>query len=291
MVHARLYLPDPESGYYRGTRFDWSGIMPELNYKGHSFISQWFKKYNPTTNDAVMGPAESFSPLGYEEAAPGGSFVELGVGALTRTDSSAYSPFKYYKPLNTGKWKVKKSADCVLFTQKLDDTSYAYLYKKEVRLLKGKPELVLTHSLKNTGKRVIESDVYNHNFFVLDKLPMGPGLVIRFPFILSSSERDGTVGLSAIRGDSIEILRKPEGHESVYAVLSGYSGSAKDYDIRLENRSTGAGIRITCNRPLSKLAYWGSSSILCPEPYIKVKVLPGETFTWTIRYEFYSAGN
>lgn len=66
--------------------------------------------------------------------------------------------------------------------------------------MKGKPELVLTHSLKNTGKRVIETDVYDHNFFLLDHQPTGPGLVLRFPFLLTSEEARGLRELAAIRG-------------------------------------------------------------------------------------------
>ena len=30
VIHARVYLPDAESGYYRGTRFDWSGAISSL---------------------------------------------------------------------------------------------------------------------------------------------------------------------------------------------------------------------------------------------------------------------
>ena len=33
-IHARLYLPDPVNGYYRGTRFDWSGIIASLEFQG-----------------------------------------------------------------------------------------------------------------------------------------------------------------------------------------------------------------------------------------------------------------
>ena len=32
-VTAKLMLPDPEKGSYRGTRFDWSGIIASLTYK------------------------------------------------------------------------------------------------------------------------------------------------------------------------------------------------------------------------------------------------------------------
>src|ERR1700709_1395879 len=73
VIHARLYLPDTAVGYYRATRFDWSGVMPVLEYKGHQFITQWFPKYAPTIHDAILGPVESFSPLDYA-----GDFVQIG---------------------------------------------------------------------------------------------------------------------------------------------------------------------------------------------------------------------
>jgi hypothetical protein len=287
VLHARLYLPDSEKGYYRGTRFDWSGVMPVLEYKGHSFSGQWFEKYAPTTHDAIMGPVESFSPVGYEDAGTGGRFVQIGVGVLARADGSPYSPFKYYKVLNAGAWKVKKSPDKVEFRHQLSDDGYSYMYDKTVQLLKGKPELVLTHSLKNKGKRALETDVYDHNFFMLDNQRTGPGLVLRFPFALTSEQARGFGELAAIQGNSIVLLRQFADKESVYAILHGYGEKPGDYDIRLENQNTGAGVRITSDRPLSKLVSWGSAKTLCPEPYIHVKAQPGETFTWRIKYEFY----
>src|ERR1700685_2832108 len=36
VMQVRLYLPDAASGFYRGTRFDWSGVVGDLQYPGHS---------------------------------------------------------------------------------------------------------------------------------------------------------------------------------------------------------------------------------------------------------------
>ena len=41
LVKAGLRLPDPETAYYRGVRFDWSGDMPYLEYDGHSYFGEW----------------------------------------------------------------------------------------------------------------------------------------------------------------------------------------------------------------------------------------------------------
>ncbi len=38
LITATLHLPDAQKGYYRGTRFDWSGVMPSLEYKGHQYF-------------------------------------------------------------------------------------------------------------------------------------------------------------------------------------------------------------------------------------------------------------
>src|ERR1700748_3164479 len=90
IITAELHMPDAENGFYRGVRFDWSGIIASLDVNGHSYYGEWFiKPYKPTNNDAVTGPAEAFDPLGYNDAKPGGSFVKIGVGVLTRPDDSA----------------------------------------------------------------------------------------------------------------------------------------------------------------------------------------------------------
>ena len=36
-----VFLPDSENGYYRGTRFDWSGLVGQAEYKGHTFFGPW----------------------------------------------------------------------------------------------------------------------------------------------------------------------------------------------------------------------------------------------------------
>ena len=288
LLDARFYLPDTTAGYYRSTRFDWSGVMPALEYKGHHFFGQWFPQYAPTIHDAIMGPVESFWPLDFDEAAAGGDFTVIGVGVLTRPDTARYSPFRYYPIRNAGAWRVRTTTAAIEFRQTLDDGTYSYVYTKAITLTKGKPELVIKHTLHNTGHRAIGSEVFDHNFFVTDSTSLAPGFILKFPFTLTATGITGPPGLAAIDGDSIAILRPFTQRESVYAVLHGYGDSPKDYDIRLENHITGAGVHITADRPLSKLVYWGSVHTLCPEPYIHVSVAPGETFGWTLRYEFYT---
>ena len=72
-----------------------------------------------------------------------------------------------------------------MFIHDLNDKDFSYHYEKTMSLTKDKPELVLHHTLRNTGSRTIETEVYDHNFFMIDKHPIGPGLVVKFPFNLN----------------------------------------------------------------------------------------------------------
>ena len=73
IITAKLYLPDHENGYYRATRFDWSGVISSLAYKGHQYFGQWFDKYDPMINDVIMYTVEDFKLKGYEETEVGKS--------------------------------------------------------------------------------------------------------------------------------------------------------------------------------------------------------------------------
>jgi hypothetical protein len=122
---------------------------------------------------------------------------------------------------------------------------------------------------------------------MLDKQPTGPGFTITFPFNIKG-EAEKT-GLGEIKGNQIVFTKELSKNEHLYyGALHGYGDKAKDYDIKVENKNTGAGVRITCDKPLSKLAFWSASTTVCPEPFIKIKINPGESFSWKISYNYYS---
>ena len=56
LVNAVVYLPDAKDGYNRGSRFDWSGMVGCLAYKGHTYFGVWFPHYDPLLHDAITGP-------------------------------------------------------------------------------------------------------------------------------------------------------------------------------------------------------------------------------------------
>jgi hypothetical protein len=290
-LHAKLYLPDPDQGYYRATRFDWSGVIASLEWNGHNYFGQWFPRYDPKLHDAIMGPVEEFltrgAGLGYDEARTGESFVKIGVGAVRKPEEAAFHQFNTYEITNSGKWTVHQQPDSVEFTQTLPDTlGYAYTYTKTVRLAADKPQLILDHRFRNTGRKTIETSVYEHNFYMLDGLPSGPEVVVKFPFEVHATANLN--GMAETHGGELAYLRELAPGQSVYTELEGYGDAVKDYDIRVENRKAGIGVRQTSDRPLSKLVFWSIRTTACPEAYIGMRIEPGKEFTWRITYDFYA---
>lgn len=288
LIEAKVYLPDASNGFYRATRFDWAGVVSSLKYNDHEFFGQWYAKHDPMVHDAIQGPVEAFDPIAYDAAKPGGTFIKIGIGTLKKINASPYRFSTRFEIVNGGRWKVKKKRDRVTFIHELNDTSgYAYIYKKTLRLVKNKPELILEHSLKNTGRNVLETNTFNHNFFVIDKQPTGPDFTVTLPFeINNQAAGKNLIKFEDKRLSYLKILTKGE---STMEYPKGFTGDrVEDYDFTVANSRTGASVRITADRPLSHFMYWSVPTTLSPEPFIKVKALPGEEFKWNIKYELKS---
>jgi hypothetical protein len=306
-LRVKIFLPDQSHGYYHATRFDWSGVIYSLRFKGHEYYGPWFQKTDPKVHDfvyqgpdivagpctAITGPVDEFAPLGWDQATPGSNFIKIGVGALVKTAEGKYDMFTLYKVADSGKWTIAKTPDSVTFTQEIADKSsgYGYSYQKIVRLADDKPEMILEHSLKNSGTRAIGTRVYNHNFLVLDGRPPGPGFVITVPFRIQTP-RPPNKELAEIRGNQIVYLKTLQGRDIVTTPLVGFGDTPADNDIRIENGKIGAGMRITSDRPLASESLWSIRAVLAMEPFVSITIEPGNEFRWRSTYSYYilSAG-
>ncbi|RKN83322.1 hypothetical protein [Ulvibacterium marinum] len=290
LIKATIYLPDEHKGYYRGTRFDWSGVMPVLEHGGHSYFGKWFKTYDPKVHESVMGPVEEFGPVGYDKTKIGDSFLKIGIGTLRKPVEPRYSNFKTYEIHDAGEWEVESLTNQTSFKHILNDRPYSYEYQKVISLSPDTSEMVITHSLTNHGDDRIETEVYNHNFFFLDGLNIGPGYVVRFPFKIVGKGKINDIGkFVKIEDDEIVFIKKLGKKDHVYiGEITGFdNNNSNGYEIWVENRRSGAGVKITCDRPLSRLVFWSAQKTVCPEPYIDLEIAPGATVNWTIKYDFY----
>jgi len=321
-ITAKVYVPDAKVGFYRSTRFDWSGAIASLEYKGHNYYGNWFTKttdiydfgYEGPNEDvisaaftAMVGPAEEFAVIGYNDAKPGGLFVKPGVGILRRADETPYNHSKPYEIANGGTWDIKRANDSIEFTHTLSEPAldFGYVYTKVIRLTKGKPQMTIAHRWKNIGKTAIQSNVYNHNFMTIDRQPPGPDYTITFAFEPQRVQRGTRPGqplgppngsrcgrpemqaLAAPQGNRLVYTKVLEGAECFQASFTGFASTVEHHDLRIENTKVGAGVRITGDRPISRFGYWSIRTVMAVEPYIDISVEPGQEFTWTWTYDYF----
>jgi len=376
-VTVKLCVPGK---YYRGTRFDWAGIIRRLSFSGHEYVDEWFDNYDPTHHDCVCGPVEEFTQIGYESAlvastpipasASEALFLKIGVGMLLRPSAeSHYDRFNVYEIADPGlrSFDISSDGSSATFRHQLSrnihsdssdpycglrsdppcrpltdlptsapsipthfaSDSFGYDYVKTISII-GPGEIILSHCLKNTGTLQLSGSVYDHNFFNLDSMQVGPDTFIDFPFKPIGDWRSPYDNV-ALTQSGIRFSRPLAKGESVFmgnlrpapqanpaspdnsvpqanstptttntsAVLSTGSktsfptnGSKSallskptyDNSFRLRNAGSGAGVIAECAAPFDYMVFWSNHRVACLEPYIPFHILPGETFSWDIKY-------
>ncbi len=281
-----LHAPDSGKGYYRGTRFDWAGVFESIEYRGCNYAEQWFENYSPVAHDAVCGPAEEFSPIGLDEVQAGGPFLKIGVGMLEKMDGE-YDRFRLHKVLNPGRRTMCVTDDTIVQGHILEsEQGYAYEYFKET-VLTGPDSFRISHKLKNTGRKELKGDVYNHNFFTLGLLETGESRHLDFPF---KPEGDWRAEYSEVgfTGSGIRFTRTLQKGESVFTgnlheTGKGQEGSPNAFV--LSDEQTGRGVRCRCVLPMTKAVFWSNHRVACIEPYVDFCIGPGCSFEFDIEYE------
>ncbi len=302
IISAKVYVPS-KFGFYRATRFDHAGMITHLTYKGHDYGRYWFAKTSPNVrnftydsdgvvahnNNIAAGPVEEFGENGFEAAGRGGRFLKIGVGILAR-DNDTYNRFHTYPILNEGRRSTRATDNSIRFTQEIagDPSGYGYSHTKTVTMVPGKPQMTIEVRLKNTGTKPIDTTVYNHHFTTLS--PGNEAIELVAPFNLVNA-RPLPADAIRIEGPRMIYLRAMTGQEQIASDLTGWGGSASDNDFRITNTKTGFGVRLRADLPIARLLWWSIPSTLSLEPYMAIKLAPGEEKRWTHTLDYYGPGD
>jgi hypothetical protein len=295
VVKALVLLPDAKTGYYRGSRFDWSGLVARVECQGHTYFGEWKTPHDPEGNDDVVGTAEEFGtiypgtsgPLGYVEAKPGEDFLKIGVGLLKKVEEPEYRFWFDYRITKPGPWTVRHGPNWVEFRQDPSGANgYGYSYTKRIALPESRPELVIIRTLRNTGTKALATSHYCHDFTIIDGEPIGPNYRVRFPFAVTT--KSDLEQRAELDGSTIAFPRAFREGESVFAELAGFSSAVTDHAATIENLKSGAGVKIQGDTPLARFHFWATQRAACPEPFVQIELAPGEQAQWQTRYSFFA---
>ena len=271
-------LHEPTDGFYRGTRFDRSGVFDSVRFRDTELADRWFTGYDPYKHDTVCGPVEEFTVIGFDHAASGERFLKIGVGLLIRPDSEPYDRFRLYETADPGEWTVEASGSGVRFRHRLEGY---YDYEKEVALT-GPDSFEIRHSLRSLGAP-LSGEVYNHNFWTLGRLEVGPSRQLAFPFRPDGHWRSEYESV-ALTASGLRFSRRLAEGESVFmGDLHAADSDGMPLDATLREGSLG--VHISGDIPVSHSVFWANHRVACLEPYTPFAA----PSSWILRWQFESA--
>lgn len=303
-LRVTVALPDARRGFYRSTRFDWSGMILQATAGRTSFYGPWSDGVAENVRDfvdtptgviagprnAASGPAEEFANRdgetvpGYDSTPAGGTFIKIGVGRLRKPDDASYDHFRAYAIVDGGQWRIRRSANRIVFVQRVaaDARGYGYVYEKTLAIA-ADGTMTISHRLRNIGSRPIRTQVYNHNFARFDGGEIGRGVVVTFPYAAQGPVSDPRLAkldgrllryLEPLRpGDRVQLPPQPGG---VGRAAGPFRVAAPD----------GASITMTADVPLVRTAVWSMRRTVAVEPFVAIDVSPGRDQRWAWRYTF-----
>jgi hypothetical protein len=301
-LRVHIYVPDAQTGFYRGTRFDPSGAISDLEFSGHHLYRSWFTAVDSTVRDfvatdtgvtaspntAMVGPVEEFQkPIGYDGAKPGDTFLKVGVGILRRPDDAPYFFGKHFEVVDAGTWTTRSTADSVTFQQVLGKPGdeYAYIYTKTIRLIGPDAQMTIEHSLLNVGRTPIATPLYDHNFLTIDAMSVGKSYSITVPYEIKPT-RAPDPKFATVEGHTASYVADLQGLDRVAFGLQGFSSQPADNDFTIRNAQAHIAVRLQGDRPLSNASLWSIRTVMAVEPFIDISAAPGEDLHWKYTYTY-----
>ncbi|MBN8216097.1 MAG: discoidin domain-containing protein [Spirochaetes bacterium] len=277
-MKALVYLPDGEKGFYRSSRYDPSGIVARVAVGRHVFYTNFLPIHDPLDSAGGAGLTEEFrEPVGYEEAAPGGAFIKVGIGLVERR-SGGYSFGANLRVLSNAPWTVEHSRNRARFTQRLSALGYGYEYEKTITLDAKAASLRLDHRLRNTGAKRLVTDHYNHHFTLIDDEPVGPSYAASFNFYHVAPSPDKN--FLRVEGNVVRMVAALATNQPFMMRPRGFSNARGNPVSVVHNGRTRAGVRIEAQYPVSAFVTYIDSRTLSPEAFYRIDLKPGEECRW-----------
>lgn len=270
----------PTEGY-SGSRFDYTGFIPQVHFCGHTFcVPEQVIKGRETTGG--IGLCNEFGlgmPIGYDDIAASEFFPKIGVGKLTKPYEGAYPHlFAFEKELC--KFQCGQDARGVWFrAPALPVNGYAFDLQKRVSI--DDNTLTIFYQLQNEGEKPVRTQEYVHNFVGIDGLTLDEDYTLIFP---APFAKEMCMHTDLIFEDQkISFQRPPQPAFMLMGEASFPAGLA--WEVR--NTRAGVGMREITDFPIDHINLWGVEHVLSPEVFILLELAPGETKTYTRTYEFF----
>ena len=283
VVSLRIDLP---SDGYSLQRFDWTGKIAALKYKGAilSGYEDINRKNSPHLGQGFYNEFGINSPLGYYDAEIGDWFHKIGVGLLKKAETE-YKFDKHYM-IKPSQFDVDAQVDCVrIRCRSASHNGYSYILDKDISLTPS--GFVISYQLNNNGEKAIVTNEYNHNFIMVNQSLVATDYLLQFPFNIAPERMEENVnpeGIVEIGKRHLRLMDHPR-QPFFFSNISG--GDVVSSEWSLLNSKSGIAISEQGDFPTNSINLWGAIGVISPELFVTLNVQPGNRKKWSRTYTIF----
>jgi hypothetical protein len=268
---------------YSMTRFDWTGLIREVRYKGQPITG---RESPQTDRDTALGCGcyNEFGiegPIGFQEAAPGDWVHKIGVGLL-RKEHPGYD-FHHGYELRPAQFETSTDKDTIRTAcSGPEHNGFGYRLDKRIEVLED--GFAVHYALHNTGTKPFASSEYNHNFIALDQGPIDTRYRLDFGFAPNPDgfgESVNPEGAAVFEGSALHFRSCPS-EPVFFSNLTGGKAHRASWTMRCA--SNGLSLSETGDFETASINVWSNGRVLSPELFIQLELLPGTSRRWSRRY-------
>ena len=277
-------LPNREAGHYQGIRFDHGGIVTEATWRGHSFLGVLKPPRNAKRHDGASGTHEEFhidKPPGFAEAADGGVFLKIGVGALVRPSRKSYGFMHDYAVQQWATWKVTEAPGAITCAHEEAAGAYAVRGSRTIRLLPAGEGFVIERELTSSGTAELPVEHYNHTMIIIDGKPIGTDYSLTYPTPVTVTHKHLAADGATVRFPT----DLPKG-AGVWTQVTGLPEGPGAATVRIANASSGVAVELSGDTQPAKVVIYAEATAICPEAFTSFTLKPGESKRWSQTYRF-----
>jgi len=272
---------------YRGSRFDWNGLVSQIRFRGISLLGQENSLRDPAIGGRGLHNEFGITKcVGYDECAVGEWFPKIGTGWLKK-DAEPYFFYTEY-PLEelSFDYQVSGKDEVRFICESGERNGYAYRYVKTITLADS--SFTIHYALENLGSKPLDTDEYVHNFLCVGQRRVGAGYSLSFPWKITTPH---LVGINdpdealLIVDNRIDIVGQTDEQFQIGGLAQGVTesdGLAANWTLS----DTVSGIHLSeCGSFIpTAVNLWGSTSVISPEVFFGFRIEPGHTMTWERSY-------
>ena len=281
-----IHIDHPLEGYNH-SRFDWTGKIKTVNYKGIPLAGFELENQgdDPNYGRGLFNEFGMNQPIGFDGTPEGDHFHKIGVGLLKK-EGTHFDFLKRYEVIPASFEVIEQDQKLIIHCMAPEVRGYKYALRKEFILIDTGFEI--RYTLHNNGKKEIMTDEYNHNFINMGGSTIGQDYSLKFPFELKSElfeEKVNPQSVVSISNHQMDFNHASDQH-FFFSQLSG--GNSVSASWTIENTKHQIGISETGDFECNKINVWGWKEVISPELFYHLHVLPGKTLTWSRKYQIYS---